>query len=43
VTNPGAAKTGEVGMGLLFALEVYALFKVGEFAGRGFTIFGYWP
>ena len=41
--HPGEARTGEVAYGALFALELFALYKVGEFVGRGFTIFGYWP
>jgi len=28
---------------LVFTAEVAAWFKVGEFYGRGCTVFGYWP
>lgn len=41
--HPGEARTGDVARGALFAVELVALFKVGEIVGRGFTLFGYWP
>jgi hypothetical protein len=41
--NPGDAVAGDVGTAVLFAAELVALFKVGEFFGRGCTLFGYWP
>lgn len=43
VQKPGDAVAGEVGYALLFVAELTALFKVGEFLGRGCTLFGYWP
>ena len=43
VTHPGAVRTRDAAAALLFTAELYALFKVGEFVGRGFTLFGYWP
>lgn len=43
VRNPGDAVTMDVARAGFFALELLAFFKVGEFVGRGFTVFGYWP
>eukprot|EP01018_Ginkgo_biloba_P013889 Gb_31989 [translate_table: standard] len=39
--NRQELKVEEVGVGVLFALECYAWFCVGEIAGRGFTMTGY--
>lgn len=41
--NPGEAVTMDIAKAGFFAVELIALFKVGEFVGRGFTVFGYWP
>eukprot|EP00892_Ulva_mutabilis_P003666 jgi/Ulvmu1/1671/UM114_0045.1 len=41
--HPGHAIAGDVGRTMLFTAELLALFKVGEFLGRGCTLFGYWP
>lgn len=43
VQNPKEAVAGDVGYAMLFTAELIALFKVGEFLGRGCTLFGYWP
>jgi hypothetical protein len=43
VQNPGQAVTMDIARAGFFTAELIALFKLGEFAGRGFTIFGYWP
>jgi len=41
--SPKDAVAGDVGCAMLFTAELIALFKVGEFFGRGCTLFGYWP
>lgn len=41
--SPKDAVAGDVGCAMLFTAELLALFKVGEFFGRGCTLFGYWP
>lgn len=43
IQKPGEAVTMDIARAGFFALELLALFKVGEFVGRGFTVFGYWP
>lgn len=40
---PTQAQTSHVFMATVFAVEVCAWWKVGEFFGRGRTLFGYWP
>lgn len=39
--NKSELKVEDAGIAALFGLELYALFCVGEIAGRGFTITGY--
>lgn len=43
IQKPGEVVTMDIAKAGFFALELIALFKVGEFVGRGFTVFGYWP
>jgi Mitochondrial ATP synthase g subunit len=43
LSAPGQLRTHDAALSLLFAAELAAFFKLGEFLGRGCTFFGYWP